>query len=114
MKYVLLLVLLIFAMMGLAEFMHGLKLKLHVPKGRAATYSVLVLGGACPEQQIAYAAEQQRWLGHAYADRVVALDDALTGEQRSRCSAIAEREQVVLCGKKDWEQFLLSRSNEIR
>ena len=108
MKVTLLLMLLIFAMLGLAEFLHGIRLRLRAPKTRAATYSVLVLGGTCPEQQLAYAVEQHRWLGCAYADRIVALDDALTAEQRSRCSRLAGCEQVILCGKKEWDQFLLS------
>ncbi len=93
-------------MLGLAEFLHGLKLRLKAPEKRALTYLILSLDENCPEQQIAYAAEQRVWLGCAYADQIIALNDGLNAEHRLCCAEAAKRYGVVFCAANEVTRFL--------
>ena len=106
MKYILLAIVLMLSMLGLAEFLHAVRLFWRTPKKRGLTYSVIVLNHQNPEEQISFAAEQRAWMGCSYADCVIALDTGLCEEDRRRCSDAAKRHQMVFCNIEQFKQFL--------
>lgn len=93
-------------MLGLAEFLHGVRLWMTAPGERAKTYAVLRLKGEAPEEQIRYAARQYAWRGNSYIDGLFALTDEVDEEHRDRCLAEAERHQMIACRKIELEQYL--------
>ena len=81
-KYILILGGICFSMLGLAEFLHGLKAKILSPGKKGVTYAVIFLNGDDPAGQIAFAAEQRIWLEEN--------DDAL-------CRETAVKYGVIYC-----------------
>lgn len=107
MKYILFSVLLILAMLGLAEFLHGLVLLFTAPKKSGVTYSVLALNDENPEAQIGFAAEQRAWMGCSYADHIIALDVGLSEENRARCRDAARRHRMIFCNAEELKTYFL-------
>ena len=105
MKYILFAVLLILAMLGLAEFLHGLVLFLTAPKKSGVTYAVLALSEQDPETQISFAAEQRAWMGSSYADGIIALDLGLSEEKRKRSMDAAKRHHVIFCDAEELKSY---------
>ena len=83
-KYILIALCLIFALFGLSEFLHLLKLKF-ISGNKAATYSLLLLSDNMPDRQIAYAGEQRLWHGNAYADHIIAVNAGISDKDDRLC-----------------------------
>lgn len=95
--YVLIFVGSFFALLGLAELFHGIRLYYLSPKKHAETYSVIFLDNICPEQQIKYSIEQLLWFGKSYADKIVAVCSSdLDKENLSICREIAKSYGVII------------------
>ena len=107
MKYILFAIFLILAMLGLAEFLHGLVLLFTAPKKSGLTYSVLVLDNQNPEAQISFAAEQRAWMGCSYADHIIALDTGLDEENRMRCREAAKQRHMIFCNTEELKAYFL-------
>ena len=105
MKYILFSIVLILAMLGLAEFLHGLVLLFTAPKKSGVTYSVLALNDQNPEAQISFAAEQRAWMGCSYADQIIALDTGLNEENRARCRDAAKRHHMIFCNTEELKAY---------
>lgn len=93
-------------MLGLAEFLHTVKIKLLNVGRRGLMYSVIFLRPNLPERQIAFAAEQRLWLGGSFADAVVAVSDGLSAESETACRAVAEKYGIVLCSTRELAEVL--------
>ena len=106
MKYILFAIVIILAMLGLSEFLHGLILFLTAPKKSGVTYSVLLLDGEKPEEQISFAAEQRAWMGKSYADQIIALDMGLSEEKKARCEDAAKRRRVIFCDVDELKSYI--------
>lgn len=100
-KYILFAIMLCLAMLGLAEFLHGLKIRFTEPSKRAVTYSVVFLSGDNPERQIILAAEQRLWLGGAYCDYIIAVNTADKDDNDAACRYIAEKYGIDYCTPKE-------------
>lgn len=96
-KYIVLAVVLFLSVLGLAELMHGINLRLASPHRKAVTYSVVLLKGEDAEQQLAFAIEQQRWLGKAYSDYIIAVNSGISEKSDKACRYIAEKNGVDYC-----------------
>lgn len=96
-KYILFAIMLCLAMLGLAEFLHGLKIRFTAPSKRAVTYSLVFLSGDNPERQILSAAEQRLWLGEAYCDHIIAVNTGLNDDSDRACRYIAEKYGIDYC-----------------
>ena len=88
---------LVLALLGLTEFIRGLCLFILAPKSRAKTFSVICLSEDSARQQVKYALEQYHWAGKGYADCVIAVTDALSGETAEKCRALDSYGRVVFC-----------------
>ena len=96
-KYILLAIMLCLSMLGLAEFLHGLKIRLTAPGKRAATYLLVFLSEDNAERQIMSVAEQRLWLGGDYCDRIIAVNTGLSDESDRACRYIAEKYGIYYC-----------------
>ncbi len=96
-KYIIFGIFLIFAMLGLSELIHIVKTRLKSNGKKALTYSVLFLSGDNPERQLAFAAEQQLWLGKTYSDYIIAVNSGLDEENDKLCRTTAEKYGATYC-----------------
>ena len=96
-KYIAAAAVLCLSMLGLAELLHGINLHITAPRRRAVTYSVVLLSGEDAEQQLSFAVEQQRWMGRAYSDYIIAVNHGLDEKNDKACRYIAEKYGVVYC-----------------
>ncbi len=96
-KYIALAVVLFLSVLGLAELMHEINLRLASPHRKAVTYSVVFLKGEDAEQQLAFAIEQQKWLGKAYSDYIIAVNSGISEKSDKACRYIAEKNGVDYC-----------------
>ena len=94
MKVFLLFVLVCFAVFGLSEFLHILKLRLIFPKRKLYAHLVINLQNATAEKQLLYVCEQYNWHRGAFADFIVPFCDNLDNETYERCKKIAEKYDV--------------------
>lgn len=95
-KYICFFVLIIFALFGLCESLHSLKLKLILGKGKINSKLVIFLENATAEKQLTFVGEQYIWLGKKYADSVEADASALDSDTYKRCETIAEKYYISL------------------
>lgn len=96
-KFILFLVVLVLSMLGLAELIHTVKLKIMASNKRGITYSVLLLSDESPESQLMFAAEQQLWHGSFYADYLIAVNTGLSDKNDKACKFIADKYGVTYC-----------------
>ncbi len=104
--YILTAICLCLSMLGLAEFLHAVKIRLLNIGKRGLMYSVIFLRPTLPERQIAFAAEQRLWLGGSFADTVIAVSDGLSAEGEAACKAAAEKYGIILCNAKELAEVL--------
>ncbi len=96
-KYIAAAAVLCLSVLGLAELLHGINLRITAPRRKAITYSVVFLSGEDAEQQLSFAVEQRRWLGEAYSDYIVAVNNGLDEKSDKACRYIAKKNGVDYC-----------------
>ncbi len=100
-KYIALAVVLFLSVLGLAELMHGINLRVTSPRRKAVTYSVVFLKGEDAEEQLAFAIEQQKWLGKAYSDYIIAVNSGISEKSDKACRYLAEKNGADYCSLYD-------------
>ena len=90
-RYIAAVVVICLSALGLSELLHGINLRITAPRLKAVTYSVVFLSGEDAEQQLTFAVQQQRWLGKAYSDYVLAINNGLDEKSDKACRYIAEK-----------------------
>ena len=90
-RYIIIAMLLCLSMLGLAELLHGIKIRIIAPRHRALTYSVVFLSGDDPEEQLLFAVGQKLWLGNGYSDYIIAVNNGLDEKGDKACRYIAEK-----------------------
>lgn len=91
MKVLLFVVILVFSVLGLCEFLHFLKCILIFPKRRMHSTLVVMLREETAISQITFAGEQYKWLGTKLADRVIIVAENLKQDTFSECESLAAR-----------------------
>ncbi len=101
MKFLLFFVTVIFALLGISEFLHILKIRLILPKGKTNTRLFINLKEETALKQITFVGEQYIWLGRKYADAVFAVGSDLSEETFIECEVIAKKYGIrMLCERK--------------
>lgn len=115
-KYIAVALILCLSVLGLSELLHGINLRITSPRGKAVTYSVVFLTDEDAEQQLSFAVEQQKWLGKAYSDYIVAVNNGLDEKSDKACRYIAEKNGVDYCTlyelKKKTEEYIPINTKE--
>lgn len=91
-------VLCVFALFGLCEIIHEIRLIFVSPKKRTRTVTLIYLEKGSAEQQLMFISEQAAWLGRKYSDRVIAVDTGISEEERKNCERIAASYSITLAG----------------
>ncbi len=86
-----LIALLTFAIFGLSEFLHIIKLHVVFPKAKINAILVIKLFDATAEKQTLYACEQFRWYGRRFADSISFDCKNLSRDTYERCQKICEK-----------------------
>ena len=89
------------AMLGLAEILHTVKMLIITPKSQSNKAFVLVPENDDFEDQIINLAEQIKWNGKKYTERVIVLETLLSDENKVKCCALAKKFGFEICSKSD-------------
>ncbi len=95
-EYICFFILLIFAVFGLCEAVHLLKLMLIFPKRRMNSQLIINLNNKTAEKQLIFAGEQYLWLGNKFADSIIANGKDLSFDTYLSCKKIAEKYNITL------------------
>ncbi len=93
-KTVLIIFLVIFAILGFAEFLHSINLRLFSVKNPGGILVVLKEASAFEQLQFAYS--QMCWYGSMYGDVIIAVIDDLSAETLEKCNNYARGRRIVL------------------
>lgn len=91
MKIVLMLLCIVFAVFGLSEFLHIVRLFFIFPKRKLWAHIVVNLQNETAQKQILYVCEQYKWHGKSFADFIVFNGSALSEENYLYAKIIAEK-----------------------
>ncbi len=83
--------LLTFAIFGISEFLHIIKLHIVFPKAKINSTLTVKLREPNAEKQTLYACEQFRWYGRRFADSVTFDCENLSFDVYKRCQKICEK-----------------------
>lgn len=110
-EYIIIALGLCFALFGLAELMHGIRLKLMLTGKKPFTYTVIYLSGSDPAGQIRFAAEQKKWHGSAYSDRIIAVNNGISPAQENECRFAATQCGVLYLSAEKLPEALVFSAN---
>lgn len=96
-KAFLLVVLFVFAILGLTNFIYSVKMKILSPKKKADTYTVIFLERGMAAEQISYAVSQHIWFGEEFSKYIIACGDGLEEEEKEQCRKFTENYNVIFC-----------------
>ncbi len=112
-KSILLMLLIVFAVMGLCEFICGLRIAFFYPGRRFKSYSILYLSEGLAVQELRYIWEKYRCHGEEYSHGILAISDGLDDKEIISCYDFAADKKIIICSsleiKKNLEQ--LSKEN---
>lgn len=90
-----------FAIFGLTEFLHILKLFIIFPKRKMNSHLIINLQNNLAESQLTYVCEQYRWLGTQYAENIHLICDYIDDDTYFRCKQIADKYGITIKRKFD-------------
>ena len=91
MKVLFFVVILVFSVLGLCEFLHFLKCILIFPNRRMCSTLVVLLREETAISQVTFAGEQYKWLGNKLADRVLVVAENLNSDTLSECENLSAK-----------------------
>lgn len=95
-EYICFFILVIFALFGICEFAHLIKLLILFPKRRMNSQLIIKLDKNNAEKQLMFAISQYLWLGDKYADSILADASELDDDTYCRCKIIAEKYNILI------------------
>ena len=94
-EIIFLIIFLLLAILGLAEVMHTIRLKIAYNYEEKENYVLIVLKPHTAEQQLRYIAEQSRWQGRKQVKSIIAVYNS--GKPSDYCKQIAKEHNIVIC-----------------
>ncbi|MBR4073569.1 MAG: hypothetical protein IKK24_06470 [Clostridia bacterium] len=89
----------IFAIIGLCEFIHTVKLMFLASRKKCKTVSVVWLKSNSAVEQISFVSEQLCWLGGDFAEYVIAVTDEIDKDELDNCRSFAEGRSIIFCAE---------------
>lgn len=105
-KTLLLLLLLIFVVAGICEFIYIVKLLLHFPGKRFKTYTFITLESGFAVRQLDFVWQKIRWQGEGYSNGIIAVSDGLDINETLSCANYIKNKNIILCTKQDISKHL--------
>lgn len=87
----------IFAVSGLCDLIHTIRLAFIMPKKGRRGIVLLWLKSGIAEQQIKFAMAQITWYGNTYADHIIAVTSELSDEELAECRSLTADNDIILC-----------------
>ncbi len=87
----------IFACLGICDFIHTVKSALSMPKIKPKKYCVVFLNSGCAAEQLKYFSDNYRWYGGEYYDELVGVIDDLSDIEASSCESFCYCGNIHLC-----------------
>ena len=93
---VLLIIFLLFAVVGICEFVYILKMMLYFPKIRVRHYSLVILKSGYALRQLSYMWQKIKWHGDSFALGIIAVTDDIDEAEYFDCKKFAEQKNIIL------------------
>ena len=87
------------AILGLAEILHTVRILFVSTHKIERSILIIVPNNENFSKQLIYTAEQYRWHGNRYAERIVVLDYLLNEENKQECALLARKFNFQICSK---------------
>ena len=94
------------AMLGLAELLHILRLRLLKPDNKVLCYKVIILTNDNPMSQMLYEIEKYAWQGKSSALNLIFINTLLEGKKIDECRLTAEKKGFIFCGTQEFKKYL--------
>ncbi len=91
MEFLIVFIFVLFAIFGLSEFLHIIKLRIIFPKARVDSQLVIKLKNDIAEKQTLYICEQFCWYGKKFADSLRFNCEDIDEEVYERCRCITKK-----------------------
>ncbi len=111
-KSILLMLLIVFAVLGLCEFICGLRIAFFYPGRRFKSYSILFLSKGNAVQELRYLWEKFRCHGEDYSHGILAINDSLEDKEIVSCRDFAADKKIIICSSFDIKENLKQLSEE--
>ncbi len=105
-KTILLLLLLVFAVAGLCEFVFLIKILFYFPGKRFKTYTFMELYGGYAMRQLVYFWQKILWNGEGYSNGIIAITDNIQEKELLNCQRYIRNKNIILCKKQELLQYL--------
>lgn len=98
----------VFAVLGLCDFIHTVKSVMLYSGVKTDNYSVLFLKSGYAISQLRYCSYKLRWYGSEFCDRVIAVKDDLTDTELAECEQFCYLSRIYLCNFSEIEAVINS------
>lgn len=99
-------IVLFFSVVGLCDVIHTLKTSLWYTKKHKNKILICLLSDEKADVQLGFVAEQYRWFGRKYADKIYAVKACMPNEVVSRCERIAFENDIDIIDLEDVGKML--------
>lgn len=100
-KTVLLILLIIFAVSGICEFIYFIKMLFYFPGKRFKTYTFVMLESGYALCQLEYLWQKIRWNGDSFSNGIIATDDSLETKEILSCAEYAKNKNIIICSQNE-------------
>ena len=95
-KSIIIIVLFLFAISGICDFLFFLRKIIFTPKSKIKCYSVVFLTKDFALDELKYFWEKMRWYGGDFATMVIAFGDHLKAEEFEKCKKFCTGKSIIL------------------
>ena len=96
-KAILLTLMVVFACLGISEFIHTIKSMCLYSGVKSNNYCILILRHGFSAGQLRYYAYKLRWYGNEFCDRIIAITDDLNESEIADCEKYCYGANIFLC-----------------
>lgn len=105
-KTLLLILLLIFAVSGLCEFIYFVKMLFYFPGKRVKTYTFVRLESGYALRQLEFLWQKIRWNGDSFSNGIIAMSENLETKEVMCCTEYIKGKNIILCSRKQLSEYI--------
>lgn len=94
---ILLTVAVVFAVLGICDFIHTVRSFFLFPEIKTESFCVLFLKDGYAQNQLRYFAAKLRWYGNEYCNKIIAVTDDLRDTEIAMCERYCYCSDICLC-----------------
>ncbi|MBR5473345.1 MAG: hypothetical protein IKU82_05090, partial [Clostridia bacterium] len=89
--------LLVFAVLGITEFIYILSMMFYYPKTRTTSYAFIVLKNQYALKQLEFLWQKIKWQGDAFSVGIIAITDNIQQNELNKCFEFIVDKNIMLC-----------------